>query len=276
MPELPEVETVVRGLKGNIIGKKINTVKVFKERMLVNASPGDLQSFCYNEKITDVKRFGKYIHFILTSKKSMVAHLRMTGKFVYVDGSKINSDDDKFVRIVFLFSDSTSLLFHDVRTFGTIKIYQEYDTIDEKQKTGIDALADDLTGQKLMEIFKRKKANVKSVLLNQQLISGLGNIYVCELLFAAAVDPQKAASLININEAELILKNMREILKTAIKLNGTTISDFRMVDDKTGSFQEMLKVYQKEGVSCPRCKKGIITRIKQNQRSTFYCPNCQM
>lgn len=276
MPELPEVETVVRGLKKTIIGKKIINVTVLDHRPLKNITAQKFKKFLQDQQVESVERFGKYIHIIFKSNKCIVSHLRMTGKYVYFPGTKLDEETKKHIRVIFHFSDKTLLLFKDLRIFGTIVTYDKDCLIEEKNKIGVEPLSKEFTAEHLLEQAKNRKLAVKQFLLDQKVVAGLGNIYVCEALFHAKINPEIAANKLTLEQANILIKKIQSVLKLAIKNNGTSVSDFRNVDDKSGTFQNMLKVYQKEGQLCSICKKGTILRIKQGQRSTFYCPVCQI
>lgn len=273
MPELPEVETIVSGLNGKIRGRQFKTVEVELERQLSNCTTTTFQNFIENEIIDRVERVGKYLHFIFKSGKSFVTHLRMTGKFIYAPVE--SSEEEKHIRIAFSFVDGSRLLYQDIRTFGTFSIYERGQEVLEKGKIGIEPLSDRLTAARLKELFKKRKGPIKNVLLNQSLIAGIGNIYACEILFDINVNPYTPAMELTDEDLENLVVSTKKILKLAIENNGTSISDYRTVEDKTGSFQNMLKVYQKKDTVCTKCGKDRIVRTTIAQRSTFYCPTCQ-
>jgi len=288
MPELPEVETVVRGLKQTIIGKTVESVKILDEKPLINSKVPEFSRFIEGRRFTDVLRFGKYIHFLLDNGSSLVAHLRMTGKYIYQDvllgteagprteaGPPTLPENSAHLRIIFYFTDGSKLFYKDMRRFGTIKIYRDGAVIEEKARTGPDPFEKIVTPAWLLEKLKKRKQAIKPVLLDQKLLSGLGNIYVCEALFKAQVNPFLPADRLDENMAEKLLAEIRNVLRLAIKKNGTTISDFRSIDEKSGEFQAMLQVYGKEGEICRKCGSVTISRRKQEQRSTYYCSYCQ-
>lgn len=273
MPELPEVETIVQGLNKTIIDKTIHHVEIFHTKILGGVSGKRFIEFLAGEKILSIKRRGKYILILFTSGKSMVVHLRMTGKFIYSPlAEKLNH---KHTRLVFKFTDKSLLYYNDLRIFGTFRLYTPQQEIMEFKKLGKDPFDSQFTVNWLKQSIERKTSSIKNVLLDQGIVSGLGNIYVCEVLFRAKIHPQRAASTLTTEHIKLLIGSIRMVLKQAIKHNGTTINDFQGVDEKTGQFQKLLKVYDREGESCLLCKKQSIVRIKQAQRSTFYCPICQ-
>jgi len=276
MPELPEVETIVRGLQKRIIGKTISGVEVLHPKPLGQTTPKELERFVRSQVFRKVERFGKYIHMQFASGKSLVCHLRMTGKYIYSSANVTKAEERRHIRIIFHFSDQSCLLYKDLRIFGTIKLYADGVTIAEKAKQGREPLSPALTTAYLLEKARRRQVAIKILLLDQSVIAGLGNIYVCEILFRARVSPFLSARDLSSAQAARIIEATREVIKLAIKNNGTSVSDFRNVDDKEGKFQNMLLVYQKTGAACAHCTGGIIQREKQGQRSTFFCPVCQV
>ena len=236
---------------------------------------------------------------------TLLIHLRMTGKLIYHPTSKgfdtyisqlklqdniypppspptymggaemcaaLNLEQYKHTRVIFYFSGGDCLLFNDIRTFGKIEVYPYGAEIEKLNKLGVDALSEDFTSKYLMDICKSKKIPIKNLLLDQRLIAGIGNIYAQEILFAARVSPLKLASDLTAKEIDLVYGFTREILELAILHNGTSISDFRRVDDKTGEFQNFLKVYGKK--YCSECGE-VLCKVKQGGRGTSFCGKCQ-
>mgnify|MGYP006275339561 CR=1 FL=1 len=264
MPELPEVQTVINDLFDCVISKKIDNLVELRKGTIINNTDNNSMNYGI---IRTIERKGKYI-LIKTNHKKFLIHLRMTGKLIYCEKLDKNI---KHNRAYFVFSDKTYLIFNDVRTFGKIEIYNENDEISIFKRLGIDALSSEMTVRYLTEMFKNRKAPIKNLLLSQEIISGIGNIYANEILFHARIDPRKTPKEFDKKILKKLTIKIKDILKKAIKHNGTTISDYRRVDDKTGSFQEFLKVYQKNYCDCG----NKITKIKQAGRSTFYCSKCQ-
>lgn len=265
MPELPEVQTIVTGLNEKIINKKI--ISVFENRK------GTIQNFindpiCDFGSIISISRRGKYIILETSNEYKFIIHLRMTGKLIFEKSLEKKSAHE---RAYFIFADKTKLIFDDVRTFGKIQIYHKKDKIKSLEKLGLEPLSNEFTSQYLKKKFNNRKSSIKNLLLNQSIVAGLGNIYVCEILFRAKISPQKKGNKLSLKKLDMIVKNTKEVLSEAIKHNGTTISDYRSVEDKTGEFQKFLNVYQKK--ECPQGHE--IKKIKQAGRSTYYCPVCQ-
>lgn len=263
MPELPEVQTVINGLQDKVIGKTIKQIKEFRENTVIwHTKKHELGS------LKSISRRGKYIILITDKDYKIVIHLRMTGKLIF---EKKYNFTTKHTRAEILFSDKTKLLFNDIRTFGKIEIYEINDSVKALDALGVEPLSDSLNVEYLKKKLKKKEAPIKNILLDQRIIAGLGNIYACEILFRAGVKPQRKGRRLKNKDITQIIYYTKEVLNEALKYNGTTISDYRNIDDKTGEFQKFLRVYGKD--KCP-CGNDI-TRIKQAGRSTYYCPKCQ-
>ena len=278
MPELPEVETIKRDLVKQVLNKEIVEIKVNLLRAFEN--PHNLNT---NGIISDISRIGKYLVLTIdtvlppphpspltTHSYKLLIHLRMTGKLIYHKTSK--GYDEKHVRVVIIFKDGDCLLFHDVRTFGKLEVIPFQASIESIKNLGVDAISDLFTLKYLAKICHSKKTPIKNLLLDQSLIAGIGNIYAQEILFATRISPTRISNTLNKKEIKKIYAFTKEILELAIKHNGTSISDFRRVDDKTGEFQNFLKVYGKK--TCCICENDLI-KIKQGGRSTTYCEICQ-
>ena len=271
MPELPEVETVVRELSKKICGDSISSVDIFRNNPIVQ---GDLEAFqkqLIGRKFKYVTRRAKYLIFHLHPQGFMVAHMRMTGKFIVCDPIDVPS---KYNRVWFHLTSGRLMIFDDVRCFGTLEVYEKLSDSQALNKLGIEPFSEDLNVNYFKSKVASSKREIKSILLDQQIIAGLGNIYVSEILFRSKISPLRTSETIRNKEWSQIIKYTQSVLEEAIENNGTTISNFRRVDDKTGKFQKFLKVYDKKEKPCPNC--GIpIQRIVQHQRSTFFCPECQ-
>ena len=242
MPELPEVQTIVNGLKKKIMNKKI--ISLFEQRKgtIQNFIKGDL---CEFGSVISVSRRGKYIIIQTSEKIKIIIHLRMTGKLIFEE----NNNEATHSRAYFIFADGSKMIFDDVRTFGKIQIYRINDKIDSLEKLGIEPLSEEFNAEYLFNNIKKRKVPIKSLLLDQSIIAGLGNIYVCEILFRTKLNPTIKGMNISRKKSVEIVKNTKKIIAKAISCNGTSISDYRNVDNKTGEFQRFLQVYGKE--KCP-------------------------
>lgn len=271
MPEIAEVETVRNTLKNRILNKKIAKVTVLYEKMIQT----DLQEFktkLIGETLNDIKRVGKWLVFEF-EHVCMISHLRMEGKF-FLKNPK--DKIEKHEHVIIEFTDHTELRYHDTRKFGVMALVKkenlfEYEGI---KKQGIEPIDPKLSKEYLFEHFKKKKIPMKTLLLDQTIISGLGNIYADEVLFASKVSPFKLGTEITLEECEKIKQTSKEIIESAIKEGGTTIRSYTSSLGVTGRFQQFLKVHKKEGKQCPNCGKKI-KREKIGGRSTYYCEFCQ-
>ncbi len=267
MPELPEVETICRELKQTILGQKIEIIEVFKESSFQNLTRFKPEEFY--QTILNIQRHGKYIDIELENKKHIIIHLRMTGKLIY---TRDISETDKYTRVRIGMEQKGYLLFHDVRTFGKINLVNRAEDIQSLKELGIEPLTDSFEGEYLFSLCKDRRSSIKALLLNQKIIAGLGNIYVQEALFDSFINPERSSSELNEKECERLVASIKKILLKAIECNGTTISDFRRVDDKKGEFQNFLEVYGKK--ICISCGHELKV-IKQSGRTTRYCTYCQ-
>ncbi len=266
MPELPEVETVLRGLRRQIQDMPIcNLESLYKGTVIYDK---DLNNPVFPAKVNVFERRGKYIILHLESDNALIIHLRMTGKLIYTE---TEHEEAKHVRALLSLTGCARVIFNDIRTFGKIIVTPESMISEYLPKLGPEPLKREFTYLCLKGALLKKTAPIKNVLLDQSVIAGLGNIYVCEILYRAGINPEAISNQLSITQLKLIVKHTKEVLTEAIAKNGTSISDFRQIDDKTGEFQNFLQVYQKD--TCPKGHK--IKRIKQAGRSSFYCPVCQ-
>lgn len=269
MPELPEVETVKNVLKRNLVNLKI-------EEVIVNYDPivkTDLDLFktnLLNEEIIDIKRYGKWLVFE-TTNYDLVSHLRMEGKYFYT-ATKHQSKHD---HIIFKLSNGYYLTYNDVRKFGVMFLVKKDKLfVDTPLKDlGVEPFSKDLTVTYLLSKFKGKRLPIKTTLLDQSIITGIGNIYADEILFKSLINPLKKATNIKEDEAKKIIENTKIILNKAIKLGGTTIRSYTSSLGVMGSYQDNLLVHTK--TICPLCKNLLICQ-KVGGRSTYYCPSCQV
>ena len=271
MPEIAEVETVRNTLKGRILNKKITDVKVHYKNM-IESDIKEFASSLIGDSFIDIKRKGKWLIFE-TNNKYLLSHLRMEGKFFIKDA---NEAKGKHEHVTIYFEDNTTLRYEDTRKFGRMNLVKKEDleTTESIAKQGFEPGDKNLTSSYLLDKFKNKRLPIKTVLLDQTIISGLGNIYVNEVMFYAKINPLKEAKNISKEECDLIVKGSDEIIREAIKMGGTTIKSYTSSLGVTGRFQQNLKVHKREGEACLVCG-SIILNIKIGGRSTYYCPECQ-
>lgn len=273
MPELPEVETIVRGLRGIIVGHTIKKVIVREDRLVAYPEVKDFKEILQDKVIEGIDRRGKYILIRLTGDKTLVTHLRMTGRLLVLD-RKV--DYDKHTHIIFQLDKDLDLRFHNLRKFGRMYLVEsdDYRPVGGLTNLGPEPLSAEFTLEKFSEELRRRKANIKSLLLNQSFIAGLGNIYTDEALFIAHLSPERRSSSLNEEEIGNLYNSIRLVLKKAIAAGGTSFSDYRDARGEKGKFLEELKVYKREGNKCLRCGDKIIKK-KIAGRGTHYCPSCQ-
>ena len=271
MPELPEVETVVRGLQETITSRQITSVQVFRNNPIAPLKPQTFNKRLAKHTIQSVTRRAKYLIFHLEPKLWLLAHLRMTGKFIVTAPL---SKPEKHHRVWFHLDQDLLMVFDDMRCFGTLELIESLEDCHKLNQLGMEPLSSALTINYLKKCFINSSSSIKNLLLNQTKIVGIGNIYASEILFDTQISPLRQGSQLTTKELRKIIHSIQKILTKAIDKNGTSISDFRRVDEQTGAFQNFLKVYGKAELPCPRCSVPI-QRIVQQQRSSFYCASCQ-
>jgi len=267
MPELPEVETTKNGLEKLLNNKRITKVVILNPnlRWIVDQS---IKSKLNNQKIRSFSRRGKYILFNL-DKGYLMIHLGMSGKINVVDTQEPLQKHDHFL----LYFDKKVMRFNDPRRFGSI-FYLEDLNHKLLNNLGVEPLEDSFHEKYLFDQSRNKIQNVKAFIMDSRIVVGVGNIYACESLHKAGINPKTKASKISKERYINLTKNIKKVLTKAIKAGGTTLQDFAKVDGKPGYFSQELSVYGRENENCYNCN-GKIKRIVQNQRSTFYCPKCQ-
>jgi len=274
MPELPEVETVKNDLKNLVEGDQILFVKVLNPCNLKDIAEKDFKNILKGKKIKTISRLGKSLKFSLNSGYAMLVHLKMTGRFY---APQVIDSLDSHTHIIFKMKKTGWLAFSDIRKFGVVYVKRD---IDLKRLPYLQNLGVDPTGSFYkLDLFKKLvnkhgRKNLKVFLLDQSIVSGIGNIYASEILFKSGLNPLRAVGSLNLREIKLLFENIRLILRKAIKYRGTTSDNFKDVSGAQGGFQSLLKVYARADESCSVCAKKI-ERIVQNGRSTFYCTLCQ-
>ena len=270
MPELPEVETVKNNLKKILVNKTIVGVNVIYDKIIEYPTQEEFKKKIINEKINDIKRRGKWLMFEL-DHYYLLSHLRMEGKYHI---RKIGSKIEKHEHISFLLNDNTELRYCDTRKFGRMHLIEKENILNQKplNELGLEPWDNNLNTKYLKEKYKNKKLPIKMVLLDQNIIVGIGNIYADEILFLGRINPLKQAFKLNEKELQSIIDNTKNVLEKAIKLGGTTIRSYESSEGVHGRFQNELLVHNKE--ICPKCNKKI-TKIRIGGRGTYYCENCQ-
>jgi formamidopyrimidine-DNA glycosylase len=292
MPELPEVETIRRGLVTKVIGKTIERIEIRCPRIILHPSPARLQQLMTHQTIQQISRRGKFLVFDI-GKFRLLVHLGMTGQLTYWD--RAQKDDEKFIRhsltgleraqqhgvdshthISFYFTDGNALHYRDVRQFGKWRLYQPEQLMaaPEFSKLGLEPFTSEYSWSKFQKGIKARKRCIKSLLLDQHFVAGVGNIYADEALFEARIHPERRASLLTQDEQRRLFRAIPKVLRRGLKHGGTSFQNYINAEGKPGSNQERVKVYGRDRKRCLRCRTRI-ERIIVGQRSTHFCPRCQ-
>lgn len=282
MPELPEVETIRRDLQEKIIDKQIKDVIVNISKVIKKPSLEEFIAKTKDKKIKEIDRRGKYIIIRLGSGDKLIFHLGMTGLLIYpynenseeISEGKIKA---KHNHLVFTFTDDTQLVSNDVRRFGKIFLVSNIDEVESIAKLGIEPLEDYFTEEVFIQVLNKKKnSKIKSFLMKQEFITGLGNIYANEVLYRSNIHPLRLISSLNKKEVRNLYQQIKLVLSDAVKLRGSTVADeaYRDTDGEKGKFAKKLQVYARKGESCVKCGHSIEV-IRIEGRSSFICPQCQ-
>lgn len=287
MPELPEVETVRRGLQRLIVHKKIVQVTHDTPKSFPNAE-ADVAEFLIGSTVTGVRRRAKVILIDLSTDYSLVVHLKMTGQMVFVgsehwgaghpNDSLIHSLPDKSTRVEFTFGDKTKLFFNDQRKFGWVKLYPtiEVPNIDFMKRVGPEPLEDDFTAEQFAQRFKRRaRTNIKAALLDQSVVAGVGNIYADESLWGARIHPTRLVGSLSEKEMKDLYAQVRAVMNLSIDKGGSSNSTYRDAEGNKGSYMQFANVFRREGQPCNRCGTTI-EKSRVAGRGTHTCPHCQV
>lgn len=281
MPELPEVETVRRELQRKIKDKKIKDVVIERaDQIIQKPSPQQFITQLKGKRIIDLNRRGKYIILCLDSGEKLVIHLGMTGIIIYPYDCMAIQDkgiNPKHNHLSLIFNDHTQLVFNDVRRFGKLYLISNLEEVESIDKLGIEPLEDNFTLEAFQKILSlKKKCKIKSFLMNQTCITGLGNIYANEVLFRSNIHPLRSIISLTKEEIEKLYQEIRTVLIAAVKCGGSTVADeaFRNTDGEKGGFVHKIQVYARQGEPCKKCGHPIEV-IRIEGRSSFICPQCQ-
>ncbi|MBQ7501871.1 bifunctional DNA-formamidopyrimidine glycosylase/DNA-(apurinic or apyrimidinic site) lyase [bacterium] len=293
MPELPEVETIRRGLLKYLPGRKIAGIEIKCPKLLINCSAADLERSLSGQSYADLDRLGKIL-IIKCERHSLLVRLGMTGQLTFRDpelpdhnefkihpvtGLQRNESQyspDKHTHIIIAHEDGTSLCYRDIRKFGRWYLYAngDLDASPELKSLGPDPFRCDYTLENLREALRRTSRAVKTALLDQSIICGLGNIYADEVLFAAKIQPLRPADSLSDEELERIYSAVKPILQSSIDNRGTTFSDYRDADGNKGENVSSLKVYGRGGKNCLHCGETL-NKASVGGRTSTWCPKCQ-
>ncbi len=282
MPELPEVETIRRELQAKIINRKIIGCKILRKDVIGYPAPEIFCKAILNQSIIDICRRAKYLILELSNKKKMVFHLRLSGALIYQKDSSILRSDNrkklnkKFVRLI-VSLDRGSIIFYEPRALGRAYLIKENETpcaLKGLFNLSCEPLSPEYDFNYFRNKLKNRKTSIKQLLLDQSVCAGVGNIYSDEALFRAGIKPTRKANTLNAEEVFKLLIALKDVLKKGIDEFGTTVSDYKRTDGKSGNFQKFLYVYAQEGKPCRLCGKEIVVK-KLGGRSTRFCPSCQ-
>jgi len=296
MPELPEVENLRRGLEKKIVGQKIMWVKVNKPKLVSGkgnirvASPKKVHEFeagLKGEIFSEIERRAKNLIFRFASGKVLLVHLKMSGQFVYksnsetiMGGHPIELSEtelpNKHTHITFELEKGT-LFYNDTRMFGYLLYYPNAKSFDAENhfgSYGVEPLSKEFTVKYLTDNLKNRKGKIKSILMAQDIVTGVGNIYADESLFEARIHPERSASSIRNDQIKLLYKAVLQIMKRAIEVGGSSVATYRLLDETRGNYAREHKVYGKAGEKCPRCGTPL-KKILIQSRTTIFCPHCQ-
>ncbi len=298
MPELPEVENLRIGLEKNIIGQKVQDVKVRKPKLVSGkgtlriASSKKVREFedgLKGQIFSKVERRAKNLIFRFKSGKVLLVHLKMSGQFVYKSdknkkqisgGHPIELSEkelpNKHTHVIFKLNEGM-LYYNDIRMFGYLLYYPTEKNFDEAlhfNLLGLEPMNKEFTSSYLENSLKNKKGKIKAVLMNQEIVTGLGNIYADESLFEAKIKPMRPANSLKKEEIKLLYKAIVRILTRAIKVGGSSVATYKLLDESSGNYAREHKVYGKSGKKCPRCGH-LLEKTTIQTRTTIFCPNCQ-
>ncbi len=273
MPELPEVEVIRRGLAPRLIGRRIAAVTSPSGKGLRRQTPlPDLQAWLTGRRFTQLERRGKYLLFALEGGITLLVHLGMTGRLLV--GREADFAALAHVHLKFTLEDGAALIYQDLRRFGQVLLFRPGEHLWPLDRVGREPFSRTVTPAWLADQARGRTRPLKNFLLDGRVLAGIGNIYACEIMFAAGLAPETPAGRLSVAEWAKVLKETRRILARAIRRGGTTVNNYLDSFGQTGLFQLDLMVYGRGGEPCRRCGTPI-RRLVQAGRSTFFCPSCQ-
>lgn len=290
MPELPEVETVRRGLHKLIIGRVIASVRELDSPKSFPNATSDIKEFFIGARVIDVRRRAKVLLIDLSSQYTLVIHLKMTGQLVFraknvsfgaghPSKSLVGELPDRSTRVEIEFTDDSHLYFNDQRKFGWMKLYAtiEVPNINFMQKVGPEPLEDDFTAKEFVERIRRRNGTtIKAAILDQTVLAGVGNIYADESLWGAKIHPASRVKDISDMRLAVLLKEVKYAMNLAIEKGGSSDKNYVNAEGKKGSYMSFARVFRREGQECPRHPGSNIEKIRVAGRGTHICPICQV
>lgn len=289
MPELPEVETIRRGLQERIVGKTVRAAHNYESPKSFPNSQADIEQFLYGATVLNIDRRAKVLLIELSSEYTLVTHLKMTGQIIVVESGTrwgAGHPSDSFVRELpdtttreqLDFTDGTRLFFNDLRKFGWMKLYPtvEVPNIDFMKKVGPEPLLDDFTGEVFYErLQRRKNTSIKAAILDQTVLAGVGNIYADESLWGARIHPATLVKNVPKTAILQLAEEIKAVMNLSIEKGGSTDKNYVDAEGKKGSYLSFARVFRREGQPCPRCKMTI-EKTRVAGRGTHFCPHCQI
>ena len=268
MPELPEVETVVQSIRDKLIGNEFRNIEIRWPKVLFNISKSEFLNTLIKRKIQRVERRAKFI-IIGFNKDILAIHLRMTGKLYFQN----DLPQKKHISVIITMNNGGYFIFEDTRKFGKFYYYKSQDYLNNK--LGIEPLSNKLNDRSLLNILHNKKRMIKALLLDQNIIAGLGNIYVDECLWKSNIHPETTSNKISEKNITILCKAIKTTLRSSINAQGTTVVDFTFLNGQSGKYSDQLNIFRRQGDSCPKCSE-IIRKKKVAGRGTHFCPKCQV
>lgn len=281
MPELPEVETIVRRLSTGVVGKKIAKVSVLREKSF-RGSPVALEG----RTILSVARRSKIIQFNLNSLDHLLVHLKMTGQLIlenesgrvgggHPTGDFTNNLPSSHTRVVLVFDDGSTLYFNDMRVFGWMKVVPHSTLANEYHDLAPDITDPQLTPSHFIKVFATRSTPIKQAVMNNAVVAGVGNIYAADALNLAKIDPHRPANSLQPQEVKRLFDSLKTVIELGIVHGGASIDTFVSLDGLTGRYQDIRRVYKREGLPCPNCQAPVV-KVKLGGRGTFFCRECQV
>ena len=275
MPELPEVETVRRGLEKRLLGQRVAYAEARRQTLRIPLPEGFVARMT-GRRFERLERRGKYILAYLDNGDVLIVHLGMSGRFTLGEAGAL--PEGPHDHVVFRMADGTIATYTDPRRFGLMTLCLETEVEDHRllAKMGPDPLGNAFNGPSLAARLAGKHSPIKAALLDQKIVAGLGNIYVCEALFGAGISPRRSAHTVQGGRAERLVATIRQVLDKALQAGGSSLRDYVQASGELGYFQHQFSVYGREGEPCPECDcEQAVKRIAQSGRSTFYCARRQ-
>lgn len=287
MPELPEVETIVKDLRKKIVGLKIKKIWTDSKKLIRRPDFDTFEKQVVGREIEGVRRKAKYILIDLSKKKTILIHQKLTGHLLVghwkikkgipiPKEEKLKEKDNKYIHVLWWFENGLMMGLSNLRKFAEVELWdtEKIEDLKKIKKLGPEPLTEELTFSKFKKQLKGRRKNIKKCLLDQEIVAGIGNIYSDEILWDAKINPFRSVEDLREEELKKIFTSIGKIIKKAIKLKGESISDYRTPDGGKGNYDEYRKVYRREGEKCPRDGE-VIKRKKTGGRSAHYCPKCQ-